>query len=354
VRIPEIRFRARSSHFAAAEVLKLDRAAAGSPAMGDKQKSQDVRFPSPPDPHRRQEPLPWQRPKPPEEDPEALQRVQKILQSHAYQLAEADPEFLGRDEARGVRLQLEYLKPETLLEGLGIRYAVVVFGSTRIPEPGAAARNVEALRAAQAAQPGDAAIARRLAVAERILAKSHYYEVARELGRLVGTACERAPEGSKIMIMTGGGPGMMEAANRGAFDVGAKSLGLNINLPHEQYPNPYITPELCFRFHYFALRKLHFLLRARALVAFPGGYGTFDELFEVLTLVQTRKIKPLPVVLVGESYWRRAVDFDFLVEEGTIDSEDRQLFWFAESAGEIWNGILDWHRACGEPLALDT
>lgn len=147
---------------------------------------------------------------------------------------------------------------------------------------------------------------------------------------------------------------MMEAANRGAFDVGAKSLGLNIDLPHEQYPNPYVAPELCFRFHYFALRKLHFLLRARALVAFPGGFGTFDELFEVLTLVQTRKIKPLPVVLVGESYWRRAVDFDFLVEEGTIDPEDRELFWFAESASEIWDGILDWHRACGEPLELGT
>jgi uncharacterized protein (TIGR00730 family) len=150
--------------------------------------------------------------------------------------------------------------------------------------------------------------------------------------------------------MTGGGPGMMEAANRGAFDVGAKSVGLNISLPHEQYPNPYVTPELCFSFHYFALRKLHFLLRAKALVAFPGGYGTLDELFEVLTLIQTRKIKPIPVVLVGEAYWRRAVDFDFLVHEGVIDVEDRELFWFAETAQEIWNGILRWHDASGEPL----
>jgi uncharacterized protein (TIGR00730 family) len=322
--------------------------------MSDAHKARHLRVPGPPDPHRRHDPLPWHRPKPPDEDPEALQRVQKILASHSYRLAEADPEFLSRDAARGVRLQLEYLKPEILLEEFGIRYTIVVFGSTRIGEPGAAARNVEALRAAQAAAPADAAIARRLAVAERILAKSHYYEVAREFGALVGTACESAPDGSKIMIMTGGGPGMMEAANRGAFDVGAKSLGLNIDLPHEQYPNPYVAPELCFRFHYFALRKLHFLLRARALVAFPGGFGTFDELFEVLTLVQTRKIKPLPVVLVGESYWRRAVDFDFLVEEGTIDPEDRELFWFAESASEIWDGILDWHRACGEPLELGT
>ena len=154
--------------------------------------------------------------------------------------------------------------------------------------------------------------------------------------------------------LTGGGPGMMEAANRGAFDVGAKSAGLNITLPHEQYPNPYVTPELCFSFHYFALRKLHFLLRAKALVAFPGGYGTFDELFEVLTLVQTRKIKPIPVVLVGEAYWRRAIDMDFLVDEGVIDREDRDLFWFAETAQEIWNGILHWHDAGGEPLHAAT
>ena len=147
---------------------------------------------------------------------------------------------------------------------------------------------------------------------------------------------------------------MMEAADRGVVDVRAKSVGLNISLPHEQYPNPYVTPELCFSFHYFALRKLHFLLRAKALVAFPGGYGTFDELFEVLTLVHARKIKPIPVVLVGETYWRRAVDLDFLVDEGVIDPEDRDLFWFAETAEEIWNGILHWHDASGEPLHVAT
>jgi uncharacterized protein (TIGR00730 family) len=144
--------------------------------------------------------------------------------------------------------------------------------------------------------------------------------------------------------MTGGGPGIMEAANRGAYDVGAKSIGLNIRLPREQYPNPYITPELCFRFHYFALRKLHFLLRAKALVAFPGGYGTLDEMFEALTLVQTRTIKPVPVVLVGERYWRQVFNVDFLVDEGVIDPEDRELFWFAETAQEIWEGIQHWHR----------
>jgi uncharacterized protein (TIGR00730 family) len=190
---------------------------------------------------------------------------------------------------------------------------------------------------------------RRLAIAQRILAKSHYYEVARDFARLVSNAGAEQ-DGSRMVVMTGGGPGMMEAANRGASDVGAKTIGLNINLPHEQYPNPYITPDLCFRFHYFALRKLHFLLRTRALVAFPGGYGTFDELFETLTLVQTRKIKPVPIVLVGEEYWRQAFNVDFLADEGVIDAEDRDLFWFAESAEEIWEGILHWHEANGELL----
>jgi len=150
--------------------------------------------------------------------------------------------------------------------------------------------------------------------------------------------------------MTGGGPGVMEAANRGAHDVGAPSVGLNISLPREQFPNPYMSPELCFRFHYFAMRKLHFLLRARALVAFPGGYGTMDEVFETLTLVQSRTIPPVPVVLVGEKYWRRAIDFDFLVDEGVIEREDRELFWFAETAEDIWRSILAWHEQRGTPL----
>ena len=201
-----------------------------------------------------------------------------------------------------------------------------------------------------AASAGDANLQRQLAIAERVLAKSHYYEIAREFGRLVGAANSGESTGHAV-IMTGGGPGIMEASNRGAFDVGAKSVGLNISLPHEQYPNPYITADLCFRLHYFALRKLHLLQRARALVAFPGGYGTLDELFEVLTLVQTRKIKPIPVVLVGESYWRHAVDIDYMVDEGVIDPEDRDLFWFAETAQQIWDGILHWHEQCGEPLS---
>jgi uncharacterized protein (TIGR00730 family) len=305
--------------------------------------------PSPPHPRERREPLPWHRPKPAEEDPNAPQSVQAILASPTYLLAEHDPDFITRPESRGPRLQIEYLKADTILTDEQIDHTIVVFGSTRICEPTAARRNVEALRAAMRANPDNAETLARLATAERILAKSHYYDVAREFGRIVGNVA--SPARPRLVVMTGGGPGLMEAANRGAFDVGARSVGLNIELPHEQYPNPYVSPELCFRFHYFALRKLHFLLRAKALVSFPGGYGTLDELFEVLTLIQTRKIKPIPVVLVGEHFWRRAVDFDYLVEEGVIDREDRELFWFAETAQEIWDGILRWYAAFGEPLS---
>jgi uncharacterized protein (TIGR00730 family) len=283
-----------------------------------------------------------------EEDANALRRIQAIRESPSYRLAEQDIDFIRRDDIRGPRLQLEYLKPEIMLSEEGIDHTIVVFGSTRIPEPAAARRQLETLRTAQAAGPSGVELARRVVVAERILAKSQYYDVAREFGRLVGDAGWHASK-PRVVVMTGGGPGIMEAANRGAFDAGAKSVGLNIDLPHEQYPNPYISPELCFRFHYFALRKLHLLLRAKALIAFPGGYGTIDELFEILTL-----IKPIPVVLVGESYWRRAVDIDFLADEGVIDQEDRELFWFAETAQEIWSGIVDWYAACGEPLCATT
>ena len=307
------------------------------------------RNPKPPHPVHRREPLPWQCPKPPEEDPHAPARVKAILESPSYRRADADLDFLARDSMRGVRLQIDYFKPELLFEEHRIRHTIVVFGSTRICEPAAAQRKVDMLKAALADDTGNKDLARRLAIAERILAKSQYYEVAREFGRLV-SATHHIANGQQRVVVTGGGPGIMEAANRGAFDVGAQSVGLNISLPHEQYPNPYITPNLCFNFHYFAMRKLHFLMRAKALVAFPGGYGTFDELFEVLTLVQTRKIKPIPVVLVGERYWRQAVNLDFLVDEGVIDQEDRELFWFAETAEEIWNGILHWHDVSGGPL----
>ncbi len=307
------------------------------------QRNINRRVPPPAHPRERHKALPWNAPKPGHEDPEAPARIKAIMESPGYRQADQDIDFLQEDETRGLRLQLDYMKAELHLQEHGIAHTIVVYGSTRIPEPRAARKHVEDLDAALAVTPDDKELQKRLAIAERILAKSKYYDVAREFGRLVGEA--DGPYGQRVVIMTGGGPGIMEAANRGAYDTGARSVGLNITLPHEQFPNPYITADLCFQFHYFALRKLHFLKRARALVAFPGGYGTFDELFETLTLIQTRKIPPLPVILVGEDYWRSAFDPDFLVAEGTIDAEDRDLFWFAETADEIWSDIQRWYDA---------
>jgi uncharacterized protein (TIGR00730 family) len=309
-------------------------------------------IPEPVPPGPRREPLPSQSPKPAEDDPYAPARVATLLKSASYRRADEDLDFLARDGMRGVRLQIDYLKPELLLTQNRVRNTIVVFGSARLQEPLAARRRVAALKDALAVDPANKHVARRLAVAERVLDNSRYYEVAREFGRLVSASQETSGE-PRAVVMTGGGPGIMEAANRGAFDIGAKSVGLNISLPHEQYPNPYISPELCFSFHYFAMRKLHFLLRARALVAFPGGFGTFDELFEVLTLIQTRKIAPMPVVLVGERFWRKAIDFDFLIDEGVVAEEDRELFWFAETAQDVWTSILNWHTADGTRWHVD-
>jgi len=310
-------------------------------------------IPEPAHPRRRREPLPWQAPKPSLEDPHAPEQVERILRSASYLRADEDIGFLNADETRGVRLQIDYAKTQLLLERHGVRHTIVVFGGTRIVEPEAARRRVGDLQRQLLERSGDAELAQRLARAEQILAKSAYYDVARELGRLVAESGE-GPQDSRLVVMTGGGPGVMEAANRGAHDAGAKTVGLNIDLPHEQFPNPYVTPELCFRFHYFALRKLHFLLRARALVAFPGGFGTLDELFETLTLVQTRKIDPIPIVLVGEAYWKRLVDIGFLVDEGVVDPEDRELLWYAETAEEVWQGILAWYAANGRSLLDDA
>lgn len=308
-----------------------------------------ARIPAPAHPHRRREPLPWQEPKAVEDDTEARKRIQEILNSANYRCAETDVEFLCCDELRGVRLQMDYAKTELLLSKHRIRQTIVALGSARICEPAAAQRKIDALRASAAADPGNADLERRLAVAERVLAKSHYYTIARELGRIVSEA-NPIDHRNHTVVMTGGGPGIMEAANRGAYDVGAKTVGLNIDLPHEQYPNPYVTTELCFSFSFFALRKMHLLRRAKAAVVFPGGFGTFDEMFEVLALIQTRKMKPIPIVFVGESYWRKAFDVEFLADEGVIDAEDRELFWYAETAQEIWDGIVHWYAVSGIPL----
>ncbi|MBN9491636.1 MAG: LOG family protein [Alphaproteobacteria bacterium] len=304
--------------------------------------------PHPPRSERRQS-LPATRPKATTDDPGATEATKCILASPSYREADQDLDFLQEDETRGLRLQLEYLRAETLLKKNNIAHTIVVFGSTRIGESSAAERHLADCARKLAEDPADASLRQQHAIAERLRDNSRYYGIAREFGRIVGRMGDCA-YGGRMMIMTGGGPGIMEAANRGAHDVGAPSIGLNISLPHEQFPNPYITPEFCLKFRYFALRKLHFMLRARALVVFPGGFGTMDELFEILGLSQTRKMPPVPVILVGESYWRRAFNPEFLVDEGVIDPEDRELFWFSESAEAIWRDILRWYELKGEPL----
>ncbi len=287
--------------------------------------------------------LPWQHPKPKDEEPKVEELLERIFNSPSYKLAIEDVDFLLSDDTRGVRLQLDYLKPELIMKRHGIKRTIVVFGSARIKEPATALKELEKIKKMVEERPDSKQLLKALRTAEKMVEKSIYYEEARKFGRLVGKA-GKGPQDNTLTLMTGGGPGIMEAANRGAYDVGAKSIGLNIQLPHEQFPNPYISPELCFQFHYFAIRKLHFLHRACALVVFPGGFGTLDELFETLTLIQTGKNRPIPVVLVGKEYWHRLIDFKFLVEEGTIDPEDLHIFTFKENAQDAWDYILEWYR----------
>ena len=232
-----------------------------------------------------------------------LEFNQNKLVADAYRLAFNDPEFLNRPETRGVRFQLELLKPELVQAEAGIHNTLVVFGSARFKED------------------------------------NSYYKAARQVARRVSEGCAGLLKSDRLTICTGGGPGIMEAANRGAMEAGALSVALNISLPHEQQPNPYVTPELCFQFHYFALRKMHFAMRAKALIAFPGGFGTLDELFEILTLVQTRKVKPTPVFLYGSDYWKRLIDFDWMVTSGTIAQEDLACFQYVDSPEDAWAEI---------------
>jgi uncharacterized protein (TIGR00730 family) len=244
----------------------------------------------------------------------------------AYNLAFKDETFLLRQDMRAVRMQLELMKPELLQNEQGVKSTIVIFGSARILSAEAA----QALLTV-AEDRGDEDGALR---ARRHLAMSRYYEEARRFAQIATAAC--VERGNHVVIATGGGPGIMEAGNRGAYEVGGKSVGLNIVLPHEQYPNPYITPELCFRFHYFGLRKMHFLMRAVALVCFPGGFGTLDELFETLTLIQTRKSRPRPVLLFGREFWTKLINIELLIETGMIRAEDQQLFHYVETAEEAW------------------
>ncbi len=255
----------------------------------------------------------------------------------AYRLAFRDTDFLLREELRPIRFQLELLKPEMLLEEAGIGSTLIVYGSARIPSP----ENAQAL--IDAAETPE-----RRKVAERLAAKAKYYEEARKLGRIASN-CAPVENGKRqFVVCSGGGPSIMEAANRGAADVGAETIGLNIVLPHEQAPNPYVTPRLSFQFHYFALRKMHFLIRARALAAFPGGYGTLDEFLETLVLIQTGKMKPIPILLFGREFWEKIVNFDAMAEEGVINPEDTELFHWVETAEEGWAKIVEFYGLdCG-------
>lgn len=293
--------------------------------------------------------LPWQHPKLSSEDPKALGLIKTIMGSPTYRVAELDSDFIASYEARGVRLELDYLKTELAMAKFGIKHTIVIFGSARIVEYETAMNRLHTIQKELNSNPKSKELLEQMHIAERMVEKSIYYDDARLLGNYIGKS-GKSEEDCRVTLMTGGGPGIMEAANRGAYDVGAKSIGLNIKLPHEQYPNPYITPELCFQFHYFAIRKLHFLNRAKALVVYPGGFGTFDELFEILTLVQTHKTEPIPIVLVGESYWNKAINFEFLKEEGVIAPKDLEIFKVVENAEDAWKHILNWHEAKKAPL----
>ncbi len=253
----------------------------------------------------------------------------------AYRLAFQDKEFLLREELRPVRFQLELLKPEMLLEEAGVGSTLVMYGSARIPPPEAAETALEGAKDL----PED-----ERKVVESLVAKSKYYAEARKLATIASEKSIVENGKRQFVVCSGGGPSIMEAANRGASDAGAESIGLNIILPHEQAPNQYVTPYLSLNFHYFALRKMHFLLRAKAVAVFPGGFGTFDEFFELLTLIQTGKMKPMPILLFGKDFWSRVVNFEAIAEEGTISKKDLDLFRWCETADEAWEHIAKFYE----------
>jgi uncharacterized protein (TIGR00730 family) len=257
--------------------------------------------------------------------------------SASYRLAFQDPDLLLRDELRPVRLQLEVLKPELVLQEQHIESTVVVYGSARIPDPETAESRLVSAQAEYAKNNQDPGLKKKVDAARKALENSRYYDEARKLGHLISSNTGK----DKLVVITGGGPGIMEAANRGAHEAGIPSIGMNITLPHEQAPNPYITPDLNFQFHYFAIRKMHLLMRAKSLVAFPGGFGTLDELFETLTLIQTHKVERIPVLLFGQAFWERVINFNALVEEGTISAKDLDLFIYVETAEEAWELISE-------------
>ncbi|MFW6171677.1 MAG: prepilin peptidase [Planctomycetota bacterium] len=278
------------------------------------------------------------------------QKITEILESQSYLPVEYDAEFLQQWETRPVRVQLELLKPEIGLKRQGIQSTIVVFGGTQVVEPAEAEKKLRAAREALKHAPHDPQRKRDVARLVRVAAKSHYYNMAREFACLVSSTCQL--EGNcDYVIATGGGPGIMEAANRGACDASAKSIGLNITLPAEQVPNPYVTSSLCFQFHYFALRKMHFLLRAKAMVVFPGGFGTLDELFDALTLRQTNRMQEIPIILFGREFWQQVINFQFLADEGVVADEHLDLISFVETPQEAWDIIARFHGMGGQSTA---
>jgi uncharacterized protein (TIGR00730 family) len=270
------------------------------------------------------------------------ENMERILGSPSYALAQDDRDLLTREEMRGVRMLLELGKPEMALQADNIKSTVIVFGGTQIVDRSAAERRLSEARRAAHAAPDDRARGREVERAERLLSMCRFYDDARKFARIVSIDNQCEDERDYVVI-TGGGPGIMEAANRGAFDVGCKSIGLNIKLPAEQQPNPFITPELCFQFKYFALRKFHFILRAAAVVLFPGGFGTLDEMFETLTLRQTHRMQPVPIILYGRDYWSKVLDFRYLADSGVIADHHLDLFTYAETPEDAWQQILDFH-----------
>lgn len=257
-----------------------------------------------------------------------------------------DVEFLRSDACRGVRLELEFLKPETVYSAYGIESTLVIFGSARTRSPEVAQAELAAAEAALAANPGDTALQANVALCQRHVKESHYYQVARDFGALVTRECQKRGRDPRreLVVLTGGGGGIMEAGNRGAADMGGISSSLNIQLPFEQHPNDYITPELCFTLHYFSIRKMHFLKRARGLACFPGGFGTMDELFEALTLIQTHKIPRIPVMLFGREFWESLINWDEFVRRGLISPGDLELFKYCETAQDGWNVLRDFYH----------
>ena len=281
------------------------------------------------------------------------ENMEAILRAPSYSLAQDDHALLERTEMRGVRMLLELGKPEIAFQEDNIESTVIVFGGTQIIERNASERRLSEARRNQAIDAEDPKLIREVQRNERLVELSHFYDDARQFARLVSID-NQCDEKRSYVVVTGGGPGIMEAANRGAFDVGCKSIGLNIKLPGEQQPNPFITPELCFQFKYFALRKFHFILRSVGAVLFPGGFGTLDEMFQTLTLRQTHRMQPIPIILFGHDYWSKVIDFNFLADSGVISHEHLDLFQYADTPESAWEKILQFNQKLADSSSTTT